>query len=248
MINRTKTSELFPLRAVILLPLVWATMNSAAQARQAEKYIGDIFMTGASACPSGSKATDGQTLNVSEHQILYSLIGTKFGGDGRATFRLPDLRGRAPVGIGQGPGLMAVREGEIGGQERIALDPSRHLPAHTHEGDPSYSEDHSHPMTAHRHAGTVQASSQDRSESSPSQNSFPTYRTGLNLYASSVSDGEHMAEGTIRVSDFTDKKTQDTIPLSQTEVAGGGKPVELRSPFTAVHFCIVTDGIFPPRD
>ncbi|MGI9415927.1 MAG: phage tail protein [Hyphomicrobiales bacterium] len=99
--------------AVMLLP------SSASDAR-AETYLGQIMMTGTNFCPRGWVAADGQLLAISKHTSLFSLYGTMYGGDGRTTFGLPDLRGRTPIHAGQGPGLTAYRIGQKGGQETVS--------------------------------------------------------------------------------------------------------------------------------
>ncbi len=70
-----------------------------------EAFVGEIRMVGFNWVPQGWASCDGQLLPISSHQALYSLLGTTYGGDGRSTFGLPDLRGRVPIGDGQGPGL-----------------------------------------------------------------------------------------------------------------------------------------------
>lgn len=74
---------------------------------------------------------DGQLLAVSQNDALFSLFGTIYGGDGRTTFALPDLRGRIPIHAGQGPGLSDRRLGAKGGEEKIALTVNQ-LTSHTH--------------------------------------------------------------------------------------------------------------------
>ncbi len=76
-----------------------------AQAQTSERLLGEIFMTGANFCPRGSAEADGKLLPIKDNTALFSLLGTTYGGDGRYTFGLPDLRGRAPFGAGRGPGL-----------------------------------------------------------------------------------------------------------------------------------------------
>lgn len=97
----------------------------------AEPYIGDIMMFGGNFAPSGWAFCNGQLLPISQNQALFSLLGTMYGGDGMTTFGLPDLRGRLPVGVGQGPGLSNYTEGEPGGTESVTLTTSS-LPAHNH--------------------------------------------------------------------------------------------------------------------
>jgi len=74
---------------------------------------------------------DGQLLPISGYTALYSLLGTTYGGDGVETFALPDLRGRAPMHPGQGPGLSLHELGESGGTASVTLDVSQ-IPTHTH--------------------------------------------------------------------------------------------------------------------
>jgi microcystin-dependent protein len=80
--------------------------------------------------PRGWLACDGQTLPISQNQALFSLLGTTYGGDGRATFRLPDLRGRSGVSAGQSP-FHNYALGESAGSESVTLDIS-HIPGHSH--------------------------------------------------------------------------------------------------------------------
>jgi microcystin-dependent protein len=81
--------------------------------------------------PSGWADCAGQLLPISQHGALFSLIGTKYGGDGRGTFGLPNLQGSVPVGQGQGPGLSNYSMGETGGTAVVLLNPSNN-PSHSH--------------------------------------------------------------------------------------------------------------------
>jgi microcystin-dependent protein len=96
-----------------------------------EPFIGQIIMFGGNFAPRSWAFCDGQLLAISENEALFSILGTTFGGDGRTTFGLPDLRGRAPVHGGNGPGLSNVRLGEKGGTETVTLNTSQ-MPQHTH--------------------------------------------------------------------------------------------------------------------
>ena len=82
--------------------------------------------------PRGWAFCDGQLLAVSQNDALFSLLGTTYGGDGRTTFGLPDVRGRIPVHAGSGPGLTPRALGSKSGQEKVTLTTS-HLPGHTHQ-------------------------------------------------------------------------------------------------------------------
>lgn len=81
----------------------------------AEPYLGEISLVGFNFAPRGWANCDGQLLPIAQYQALFSLFGTMYGGDGRTTFGLPDLRGRVPIHAGQGPGLPAYIQGSKGG-------------------------------------------------------------------------------------------------------------------------------------
>ena len=81
----------------------------------AQPYVGEIRMFAGNFPPSGWEFCDGQLLAIATNDVLFNLIGTTYGGDGQTTFALPDLRGRAAVGQGTGPGLSTYVVGEYGG-------------------------------------------------------------------------------------------------------------------------------------
>lgn len=80
----------------------------------------------------------GQLLSIAQNSALFALLGTTYGGDGRTTFGLPDLRGRIPMHSGQGPGLSSYQLGQIAGTETTTLT-LQNLPAHTHQASFSFS-------------------------------------------------------------------------------------------------------------
>lgn len=96
-----------------------------------ETFIGTIELFGFDYAPRGWAKCDGQLLAISQNSALFSLLGTTYGGDGRTTFALPDLRGRAPIGIGHGPGLSMHTIGETGGTESVTMTQAN-MPAHSH--------------------------------------------------------------------------------------------------------------------
>ena len=98
---------------------------------QVEKYLGDIELVGFDFCRRGTLPADGRLLPIANNTALFSLYGTTFGGDGRTTFALPDLIGRAAIGAGNGLGLSSYRLGQKGGQERVTLNHAQ-MPSHTH--------------------------------------------------------------------------------------------------------------------
>lgn len=96
-----------------------------------EAYTGEIRLWTSVRIPTGWANCDGSTLLIAEYEVLYSLIGTVWGGDGRTNFKLPDLRGRLPVGQGNGAGLAPAVFGQSVGTETVTLT-TDNLPVHNH--------------------------------------------------------------------------------------------------------------------
>lgn len=96
-----------------------------------EPFLGQLMIVGFNFPPRGWAFCDGQILPISQNQSLYSLLGTTYGGDGRTTFALPDLRSRRPIHVGHGPGLSNYSWGQRGGAETVTLTTSQ-IPSHNH--------------------------------------------------------------------------------------------------------------------
>ena len=97
----------------------------------ADPFVAEIRIFPFNFAPTGWAFCDGQLMPISQNTALFSLLGTTYGGDGKSTFALPDLKGRAPMHPGQGPGLSLHDLGETGGTETVTLLESE-IPAHTH--------------------------------------------------------------------------------------------------------------------
>lgn len=96
-----------------------------------DEYIGIIKAFTGDYVPEDYLMCLGQELPIKDYEVLYALIGTTYGGDGRVTFKLPDLRSRIPLGFGQGPNLSNRPMGQAAGTETVTLV-TANLPAHTH--------------------------------------------------------------------------------------------------------------------
>ncbi len=96
-----------------------------------EPFLGEMKMVGFNFAPVGWAFCQGQLMSIQQNNALFALLGTTYGGDGRSTFGLPDLRGRTPVGMGQGPGLANVVQGQLSGSENVTLT-TLNMPAHSH--------------------------------------------------------------------------------------------------------------------
>ncbi len=95
----------------------------------------EIIMFGGNFAPRGWAFCDGQLLSINNYQALFSLLGTTFGGDGRTSFGLPELRGRTAIHPGTGPGLTNRRLGERSGQETVILNTNQ-IASHAHTFNP----------------------------------------------------------------------------------------------------------------
>jgi microcystin-dependent protein len=96
-----------------------------------QPYIGEIRMFGGNFAPQNWAFCNGQATSIAQNQVLYSLIGTTYGGDGQSTFNLPNLQGRLCVGMGQGNGLSNYTIGQTGGTETVTLTATT-MAAHSH--------------------------------------------------------------------------------------------------------------------
>jgi len=96
-----------------------------------EPFIGEIVMFAGNFAPRSWAFCHGQLLPISQNSALFSILGTTYGGDGRTTFGLPDLRGRVPIGEGNGPGLTSRSLGQKSGAETVTLSTAQ-IPEHTH--------------------------------------------------------------------------------------------------------------------
>ena len=94
-------------------------------------YVGEIRMFGGNFAPNGWAFCNGALLPISENEVLFQLIGTTYGGDGQETFALPNLQGRVPIHMGQGPQGITYQIGEAAGVESVTLTTNQ-IPNHSH--------------------------------------------------------------------------------------------------------------------
>ena len=119
------------MKKLLLIGLFAILSMGKANAQQVEAFLGEIRMFAGNFAPKGWAFCQGQILPIAQNQALFALLGTTYGGDGRTTFALPDLRGRAPVGFGQGLGLSNKDLGQQFGSETVTLTTAQ-MPAHSH--------------------------------------------------------------------------------------------------------------------
>ena len=126
-----KSSLTIAAAAATLVAASAITMSAKPAHAQSEPFIGQLMLFGGNFCPRGWANADGQLLAISSNTALFSLYGTTYGGDGRTTFALPDLRGRSAVHVGNGPGLPSVSQGQRGGSTSFSIA-TNNMPSHSH--------------------------------------------------------------------------------------------------------------------
>src|SRR3954447_25953143 len=126
----------------------------------AQPYVGEIRMFGGNFAPNGWMFCEGQTLPISENDVLFQLIGTTYGGDGQETFNLPNLASRVPIHMGTGKSGTTYQIGEQGRVEQLTLSVQQ-IPNHTH------------PMLASTSAGTQNEPGNNVAAASPSILLYP---------------------------------------------------------------------------
>ncbi|MEM7505432.1 MAG: tail fiber protein [Pseudomonadota bacterium] len=197
-----------------------ASLPTGQSAQAQVMQIGDIIMGGWNFCPRGTIPAAGQLLAVGDNDALFSLYGTIYGGDGRTTFGLPDLRGRAPLHFGSGPGLASVSLGAKGGAEQVTMNAST-MPSHTHTFSGNGS-------------GRLVGSSATAAATSPLNQTYAA--TAENQYGTPAN--QPMAVGTATMS----------LDGHSTASTGGSQSIPIRDPFEAIQFCVVLFGIYPSRN
>ena len=191
-----------------------------------EGTIGEVRLFGGNFAPRFWAFCQGQLLSISQNQSLYSIIGTTYGGDGRTTFALPDLRGRTALSDGTGPGLITRVLGARGGEETVTLGIPQ-IPPHTH-------------LTAF--PGAVvrpKISIAVTANSSTPENAYPADAgSGNDNYRDAASSSTEPMAKAVSLS-FNSDVTIGAV--------GGSQPHTNLQPFLALNYIICTVGDYPSR-
>ncbi|MFK8104860.1 MAG: phage tail protein [Saprospiraceae bacterium] len=183
-------------------------------------FMAQVMMFGGNFAPRGWAFCDGQLLSINQYQALFSLLGTIYGGDGRTTFALPDLRGRVGVHPGRGPGLSDWRQGQRTGTQENFITQNQ--------------------MAAHGHnlaTGTGTASigvNQEEPSSDEAAGKVLGSTDGNIIYNSSPADGT-LANGS-------------PVNLGGMSAnTGGSQPVNNIKPSLGINYIIALEGTYPSR-
>ena len=184
-----------------------------------EPFVGQIMLFAGTFAPVGWVICDGRLISIQDNPTLYSIIGTYYGGDGRTTFGVPDLRSRVPVGAGHAPGLNYYPLGIIAGCENVPLSESQ-LPVHTH-------------------GATLQATGQIMSDTNPGEDDSPA---GNSL--AKASTDFYSAETPTTPMHASSVAITGTVTVEHSGSGSGHLNVQ---PCQAINYCIALQGIYPPR-
>lgn len=221
------------LTGILLLP-------KTAKACDTVPMLGSLCGFGGNFAPRGWMLADGTTLPISSNTALFSLLGTNFGGDGRTTFKLPDIRGRAIIGAGQGPGLSNYRIGDTVGSEIVALSIAQ-MPNHNHTATTD--------ITIVVDMNNVTTSAKLKTNASAGDSATPAG----NLIANNLSSANAYSTAAPNVSMSTAAITlslsgSGNASLTSTvHNAGNGIAHENRMPYQAINWIIAVEGLFPSR-
>jgi len=184
-----------------------------------DPFLGEIIMFGGNFAPRAWAFCDGQLLPIAQNTALFSILGTTYGGDGRTTFALPDLRSRSAVHPGHGPGLSPISLGAKGGLEQVALNITQ-MPNHNHDASG---------LTA-----SLGSNEEDGDSDEATGRNFGIASAGT-PYNSEANDNSMGAGGSA------------VTVGGATGPQGGGQPFGVRNPYTAVNYIICLQGTFPSR-
>lgn len=198
-----------------------------------EVFTGTIQAFGFNFAPRGWALCEGQLLPIAQNTALFSLLGTTFGGDGRSTFGLPDLRGRLPVGMGDGPGLSPYVIGQTSGTENTSLTVGN-LPTHAPTITSTLA------VATSVKLATVASSP---STAPSTSNSFLGASAGTGPGSAAIYSNAQGAEP-VALQGVTASLTGN---VSAAPI-GGNLPVSLLNPSLAINFSIAMQGIFPSRN
>jgi microcystin-dependent protein len=199
-----------------------------------DDYLAEIRGFAGSYNPMSWQICAGQLLNISSNTALYSLLGITFGGDGRNTFALPDLRGRAPIGTGTGVGLTPRAMGVPAGLEKGTLTQAT-MPMHNHTATPSG-------MTV---TGTATGNVTPKccEEGGDNSNAVGNALASItNGYVSASDATGNMAP--IPASLTLNGTVSGTVTVGNN---GASAPVSILQPVLAINWIICVSGLYPNR-
>lgn len=228
------------IKPVLLSSVILTGLHiSPAKACDSEPMIGSMCTYAFNFAPRGWAEANGQILAINSNQALFSLLGTTYGGDGRSSFALPDLRGRGIIGPGTGPGLSSYVWGQRVGSETVTLIAAQ-IPSHTHTASTTINVNMGgDDVLAY---GDVKAAAEVGDSSTPSGAVFAQNSANADAYSTAVPDVALAADSLAVMLSGT-----ATATVSTTVNASGGQAHENRMPYQTITWAIALQGTFPSR-
>ena len=207
-------------------------------------FIGEIVGFAGNYAPRGWALCDGQLLAINSNTALFSILGTTYGGDGRTTFALPDLRGRIPIHAGQGPGLTNRRLGQRFGTELNYMSILQ-MPNHNHQATLSIT------TAVGGITGAASATMNINNTASATEGgdgSYLGYSEGGALYNGTAEAGKALAADAITVDTSGLGINLSSIAGSATiGYTGNQQGQNNMQPVEVINFIIAMQGTYPPR-
>ena len=200
-----------------------------------EPFLGEIKCVGFNFAPRGYAFCDGHMMSIAQNSALFALLGTTFGGNGQTTYALPDLRGRAAVGMGTGPGLQNVAWGQAFGSPTTTILNSN-LPSHAHGTLPTQG---SVSIPCNPAAGTTN----DPTGAYPAAVQITVDDPGGAVTATAKAYASGPATPSVNLAAGT-----ASIPAGSTGLTGGNQPIDNQPPSLGLNYIIAIQGIFPSRN
>lgn len=224
------------------LALLAAGISAPVQActGSGEQMLGSMCVFAGNYAPRSYALANGQLMSIAQNTALFSIIGTTYGGDGRTTFGLPDARGRALIGAGQGPGLSDIRLGQKAGSETATLSLAN-MPQHSHTASTSVNL-----MNMDSSASTAVL----KALAATSNSNTPTGRVlgnspGRDYIYSDGAPNVELNPDSIELNVNLDMTFSATTTVG---VSGGGQAFNIRDPYLGVNWIIALQGIYPSRN
>ncbi|WP_231295765.1 tail fiber protein [Colwellia sp. PAMC 21821] len=233
-----KTLKLIKLSCILGLTFTAISIPMKASACSSQPFLGGMCAFGGNfAIRSWAKA-EGQLLAISSNTALFSLLGTTYGGDGRTTFGLPDLRGRSPIGQGRGPGLNDYRLGQRGGAETHTLNVLQ-MPVHNHTATTTTAN------VVDTSATTIalRALSARSSTNIPTDAVLANSPNRENIYNSGAPNVDMSADSIAFNLSVDVNSTSGTVVNNN----GSSQAFSIRGPYLSLTWLIALQGIFPSR-
>lgn len=211
-----------------------------------EFIMGGTIMFGGNFAPKDWAFCDNQLIAISQNQALFAILGTTWGGDGRTSFALPDLRGRVPLGTGRGPGLTDSILGRGTGRETVTLTNTQ-LPTHAHTA--TFAGTGGSSGSAISATATVNANSGTGNADNSTGNYWAAGEASGRAVTKSYSStaGTTMASDavTVAISGGGGGITGGTVTVDPT---GGNSPFSIMQPSLGMNYIIAVQGTFPSRN